>query len=123
MRYDATKKDDVARLAHNFATTPSDDYWKVLGHVHDLGLMRFRGINGPLVWILRKVRGTAGVLALFRILDQRVTGSMSEMMRETIMHMLTGKDREDPNSFGGWSQREIDALTARVSFSTDEVQS
>lgn len=121
MRYDASKKEDVARLAHNFATTPSSDYWKVLGHVHDLGLMRFRGINRPLVWILRKVRGTAGVLALFRILDQCLPGSMNEMMLDTIKHMLTGKDREDPNSFGGWSQREIDALTSRVKFSADGV--
>lgn len=123
MQYDATKRDDVARLAANFATTPSADHWKVLGHVYDLGLMRFRGINGPLVWMLRKVRGTAGVLALFRLLDQRAPGSMNAMMLDTIKHMLTGKDREDPKSFGGWSQREINMLTARLTFTADAVQS
>lgn len=122
MRYDATKKEDVARLAMNFATTPSADYWKVLGHVYDLGLMRFRGIVSPLVWLLRKVRGTAGVLGLFYILHTKRPDWTKEMMLETIEHMLTGKDHTDPLSFGGWSQREIDALTSRVTFSNDAAE-
>jgi len=38
-------------------------------------------------------------------------------MGQTIGHLLTGKDLEDPKSAGGWSQREVDLLLSRVKFS------
>ena len=118
MRYDATKTEDVTRLAMNFATTPSSDYWRVLGHVYDLGLMRFRG---PLGWVLRlsRLKGNAGVFQFFKILQDRFPDVVKDCMLATIDHMVVGTDKSDNRSVGGWSQREIDLLTSKVNFSND----
>ena len=117
-RYDATSKADMARLAKNLATTPGPDYWMVLGHIYDLGLMKFRG---PMAWALRlsRLKGKTGVFQFFKILQDRFPDVVKDCMLSPIEHALTGTDSENPSSFGGWSQREVDLLTARVSFSND----
>lgn len=119
-RYDATSEDDMARLAMNLATTPSDDYWRVMGHVYDLSLMRFRG---PMALALRlaRLKGKTGVFQFFKILQDRFPATMMNCMLSTIDHVVTGTDREDQRSFGGWSQREVDLFFSRVSFSADTV--
>ena len=121
MAYDAANGDDVKRLAFNVATTPRDDWWKVLGHVYDMRLMRTGGLLGVVLSLTRRFRGTAGVLRAFQIIQQKFPDTMEEFMRATIRHIHKGKDTTDPRSVGGWSQVEIDRFTAKVKFNNDEV--
>jgi hypothetical protein len=117
-KIDATKREDVLLLAKCLETTPVAEWWKVLGFVHDLGLMRFG--QWPMraaLGIVRRFRGTVGVLAFFKHLQDRTPDQVGEFMGQTIGHLLTGKDLEDPKSAGGWSQREVDLLLSRVKFS------
>lgn len=120
MKLDATSKDDIGKLGIMLASTPSSEYWKVLGHVYDLGLMRYRGINGWALWVLQKVHGTAGVLMFFKKLGEQRPDEMKLHIAATIEHVVLGQDTEDPKSFGGWSQREVDLFLSRVKFSNDD---
>ncbi len=121
MAYDAANTEDVRRLAFNVATTPRDDWWKVLGHVYDMRLMRTGGLLGVALSVIRRLRGTAGVLRAFQIIQQKFPDAMEEFMLATIRHIHKGKDTTDLRSVGGWSQVEIDRFTTKVKFSNDEV--
>lgn len=117
-KIDATKREDVLLLAQCLQTTPVAEWWKLLGAVHDLGLMRFG--QWPMraaLWLVRRVRGTAGVMAFFKHLQDRSPEQVGEMMGQTVGHLMSGRDAEDPKSAGGWSQREVDLLLSRVKFS------
>ncbi len=112
MEYKANSHSDLSALSVAMCSKPD---WFVLAHVHDLGLMRCR--QQPLammISLVRRLRGTGGMLALFLNLKQRSPDVVTMWFADTLNHLHLGKDTEDTDSVGGWSQREIDLLCERI---------
>lgn len=117
VRICADRREDVIRLARCFDTAATTNYPALLAFIHDAGLMRFPlGAVSPLVWLVRKTRGRAGLMAFFQHLQRRRPDLLSAAIRETAEHVGWGIDLEDETSVGGWSQREIDLFQATVQF-------
>lgn len=116
VKIDATSKTDVRLLATCLMTVPQEDKWKIVGKIYDLGLMRFRGSNF-LLWLIKKWNGAAGVFQFFKILSERSPKTIDTWLEDTIRHVVNGKDKFDPASAGGWSQKEVDLLLDNVTFS------
>lgn len=115
-KIDASSDFDVKLLAGCFLTTPKEDQWKIIAKVYDLGIMKFRGI-GWILWTLKKLKGSAGIFQFFKILSEKSPKSIDKCIEDIIIHIVKGKDTTDPNSIGGWSQKEIDLLLKNVTFS------
>lgn len=120
-KIDASSPERVRLLAACFLTIPQEDKWKVVGKVHDLGLMNFRG----LVWILKLIKtwkGAAGVFQFFKIVSEKSPKTIDNWLEDIVRHIVNGKDTTDPTSVGGWSQKEIDDLLDNVTFSLLETE-
>ena len=112
MTFKASSIADIGRLSVALTSLPR---WYALAHIHDLGLMRCR--QQPLaftIWALRKIKGTAGMLSFFCNFNGYSPDTIDDWYADTLRHMHFGKDTEDSDSAGGWSQREIDLLVARL---------
>jgi hypothetical protein len=59
---------------------------------------------------LRLIRGEKGVVLMLWMLSAKNPEIIETMYSQTIDHMLTGKDREERTSVGGFSQRELDMV-------------
>lgn len=108
----ANSKQSVSDLSVALTSLP---HWFVLAHVHDLGLMGCR--QQPLAFLIgvvKRLRGTNGMLAFFLSLKTRSPDTLNMWWADTLAHIHFGKDTEDADSVGGWSQREIDQLCARI---------
>ncbi len=109
---------DVVDLARAIATTPERLLPAVLAEVYFLGLMLPRELwLAPFFWFVRKARGRAGMHRFFALLHRRHPEITRQWIADTARHITEGHDTEDDDSIGGWSQREIDALQSRLSFS------
>lgn len=109
--YKASSKDDLSELSVRLTALPN---WVVLAHVHDLGLMRCR--QQPLsflMWLVQKFKGIGGLLHFFYQLKERSPDVISMWHADMMRHMHLGRDTEDADSVGGWSQREINLLVSR----------
>lgn len=108
----ANSQADLSDLSVRLTALP---HWFVLGHVHDLGLMRCRQQPlAALIWLVKKTKGVGGLLFFFADLQKRSPDVLAMWWADTLHHMHLGKDTEDADSVGGWSQREIDMLVARL---------
>lgn len=118
----ANRLEDVALLVRCFTTMPRDDEWKIAAVVYDLGLMRLQ--NWPFsLWLIRNLRGRQGVFTFWHRLALRVPDTVHQFIIDTADHIAHGHDREDRDSVGGLSQREIDLLLSKVSFDLLKPQS
>lgn len=118
MRIDATKRQDIELLSKCLLTAPREDWWRVNAVVYDLGLMKPRNtIDRFIFWIAKKMGGDDGFDRFFEILHERSPETEAKLMQSTVDWVLNGVDREDPDSAGGWSQREVDLLLSRIEFS------
>jgi hypothetical protein len=118
MEIKANSEEDLKLLAKAFLTTPRETYWVLMAKVHQLGLMRFRGFNKILLELLKKIRGEEYIFYFFNLLDKVYPKGVEEALYETARHIVNGKDTEDEDSVGGWSQREIDLLLSTINFSS-----
>jgi hypothetical protein len=115
--FKANSAHDVLWLSFCLQRVPVHQRLIVVAHIYDLGLMQFRGPMGLLLSLVRRLRGTIGISAFFERYSRHNPGPVLQgLLVETAMHVAKGHDREDADSVGGWSQREIDALCGRVSF-------
>lgn len=84
----------------------------VLAHAHNERLMRARGTLRPMLWLVRRLRGKRGVEAFFDHLAVRDPRAMHAMWWQMLDHIHLGRDTEDADSSGGWSQQELDLFLA-----------
>lgn len=109
--YRATHRRDVMDLAFTLENTPEALRPTVAAFVVQRGLM-----VGP--WWFRMLVGAinrnrpAVAIAKLRGFYVRLPNEAAHLITETARHMRHGKDREDADSVGGFSQREFDLIVA-----------
>lgn len=114
MTYKANSKEDVARLAQRVRDTPAEDRWQLAADVVYLGLMNFR--EAPIQDIIKHARYTENIdaiYAFFAVFDAMERQFINDFVEDTAEHAINGRDIEDEDSVGGWSQREIDLLVTK----------
>lgn len=105
--YCAASREEVAALVTAMRGLSDDDKLRGLVIVHATGLMLPRGILRLGLWLVG-LRGEARkAFFLAELYRQDPAGALT-LWEQTCSHVLKGKDREDADSVGGWSQREID---------------
>lgn len=109
--YRANNFGDLSALSIRLCSLPS---WVALGAVHDLGLMKMPPPWGVMLWLIRKLRGSQGVTNFFWHMSQRSPDQVNAWVAQMLQHLHFGKDTEDSDSLGGWSQREINLLAERI---------
>lgn len=113
----ATSHKDITCLAFGLASVKEVDRWKIVATVHMLGLMKFKSRTFRFfLWLIRRVRGKAGVFAFFEQLQKRSQETIDEFLEQTVMHIMNGEDTEDADSVGGLSQRELDLLLLAINY-------
>lgn len=112
--YQASSREDLEHLAGMMDLLTDARKAAGVAAIHAHGLMLPRGILALAVMFPRFVGGKASVTKFFQQLYLRDAKSMNAMWDQTREHMLRGKDTEDRNSVGGWSQRELDIFTQEI---------
>ena len=67
----------------------------------------------PLAFVLRR-RLMPARLAFFDAMARMQPDALNETLNQILDHMLRGTDREDKDSVGGWSQRELDMFVGTI---------
>jgi hypothetical protein len=122
MKYYANNRGSVSRLAMNLSTTPLDQAPPVLAAIYSQGLMRPEWQLRLMAWFgmrMRRMTPFQAYLVIFHTFLQKDREVVREALTGVVRHCLRGTDLEDEDSVGGWSQREIDLLTSKVTFSND----
>lgn len=109
--YRASSREDVAALSVAMRGLPDDDKLRGLVIAHATGLMLPRGILRLGLWLVGLRGGARKALFLAELYRRDAAGALT-LWDQTCSHVLNGKDREDADSVGGWSQREIDLFLA-----------
>lgn len=105
----ASRLDDMKLLARMVRAVAPADQYKLAAIVFELDLMRFPWHLQPLVAWVRRRRGREGLMAYFKRMSKQA-GFVEDFVEQTAVHIESGRDREDRDSVGGLSQREVDAL-------------
>lgn len=105
--YRASSREDVAALSVAMRGLSDGDKLRGLVIVHATGLMLPRGSLRLGLW-LAGLRGETRKAVFLAELYRRDPAGALLLWEQTCSHVLNGRDREDANSVGGWSQREID---------------
>ncbi len=99
---------DVRRLAERIDGMNDAELKQFIPAIFTVGLMY------PSWWfqkVLQFVKWKQKIddLDVWRLLLNQPKGAalLKDMQRQTVDHILAGKDREERRSIGGWSQREI----------------
>lgn len=112
--YRASSREDLEHLAGMMDRLTDARKAAGVAAIHANGLMLPRGVLKLAVMFPRLAGGKAGITKFFQQLYLRDAASMNAMWDQTREHMLRGKDTEDKNSVGGWSQRELDIFTQEI---------
>lgn len=124
MRYLASSRESVSRLAMNLSTVRSvKERAAILAVLDELRLFRSPWLLRTGARVLARVRGgspTKWQAAALERVGGQSPAALADMWEQLIRHCLRGHDREDDDSVGGWSQRELDLLASRVTFHADK---
>jgi hypothetical protein len=107
----ATDVNDLATMLENL------DEFKTLEFVR---LVLHKSLMKPPLWLgvmlalLKAIRGRHGINNFVTLLWNSKPEIIGDLFDQTIEHMLYGKDQEDVNSAGGFSQREIDLIVEHM---------
>lgn len=112
--YRADNHDDLLRLSQDIRDVPEQNRWAFAACISALGLM-----HGPLWWRasarlvqLRWRCSLEGAYSrLYSAPHPQARKVVETLIDATARHARFGVDREDKTSVGGFSQRELDALT------------
>ena len=106
--YASNSKTDVFRLAERIKNLNEAELRQFMPPLFAMGVMY------PSLWfqqVLRLIKWRRRVddLGAWRLLlsQPRASKVLLNIQRATVEHIMSGKDREERNSVGGWSQREI----------------
>lgn len=105
--YSASNRDDIDALYRDMMALSNPEMIAAQILVMERKLMLPLGI---FKWALMFVslRGARGRVAFIKEHYRREPQKALALWKQTADHVLKGKDREDRDSVGGWSQREID---------------
>lgn len=106
----ASSRSDLEAFCGSLDALDADRRVALMQRIWCAGYMLPTGALRPLLWIVRITRGEAGVGHLLRRLQQRNPDIFGLFWRQTLAHLLHGRDVEDRDSAGGYSQRELDQL-------------
>lgn len=106
----ANRLDDMKLLARMVRAVAPTDQYKLAAVVFDLDLMRFPWYLQPLVAWVRRRKGRAGLMTYFKTMTTKQPKFVTDFVEQTAVHIESGRDREDRDSVGGLSQREVDVL-------------
>jgi hypothetical protein len=111
VNYLASRRGDLREVAQIARDLPKPR--KVQGVIlaHELGLMLPRGKLRIAMWFFRTPRARS---VFMQQMFQRDEPATLNLWEQTLLHMTSGKDREDTDSVGGWSQRELDIFTKQI---------
>lgn len=113
MIYDATKHDDLRRLADDIRSVPEQNRAAFAACISALGLMKgpiFWRVSARLVQLRHRCSLEGAYLRLYTAPHREAPKVVEAVIEHTAHHARFGTDREDNDSVGGFSQREIDAL-------------
>lgn len=105
MGYSASNMDDLEQIASRIRNLFIEEKAYMMATIYDQGLMYPKGILRIIFWIVRKRRKNFIIQ-----IAKKSPQILDEWVNQTIHHMINGKDVEDKNSAGGFSQREINIL-------------
>ena len=109
--YTASSKASVEQLITDLEALPHPLRLVLLVQIWKLGLMRPKGFALRfLFWFAKRMRGDKGLPIMLKALEQKDPAAVQSFWDQTIAHIRNGKDREDMDSVGGFSQSEIDLI-------------
>lgn len=115
MKYvDATSLNDVGEFANQLDNSPHSTKVHLVAYTLSEGLMQMPFPFGILTGLLKLVRGKDGIKKFVYIISNAHVDIFNQMYNDTISHMLYGTDREDKNSVGGFSQRELNLICNNI---------
>jgi hypothetical protein len=110
----------IRALASNLRLLPRDRRTVLAGYLMAEGLM-FPPIHlWPIFWVLRRIRGKQGLYNFVAILSQIYPRAIDGIIADTAKHMLDGRDTEDADSVGGFSQRELNLIVRYLNSQNNE---
>jgi hypothetical protein len=119
-QYKASERDDLLVLASLLSMAQHTPLAaNIAAGVTGAGLMPPPWWLRACIWIIERRYKKGKVICaflLFHSLARRGHAQIAEtIVSNTVKHLLNGVDREDENSVGGFSQREINSLVAILS--------
>lgn len=99
-----TEIEDFVRALHGL---PLEERRRAILMLYEMQTMRPDPSSSAIIGTVRFFGGERGERWLFDWL-LKSPHRVERIWRETLEHILDGEDREDEDSVGGWSQREID---------------
>lgn len=129
MFYDYRKKEDLVSLSQHLGAATDEQKAHLSAFCLSSGLMRPWGIVLRLTCFVARLASPSdrGFKVLATTLAQKsVEGTLPEIWRQTIEHMLDGKDLSDTTSAGGFNREELNlfiraARMAGLSCGTDDI--
>lgn len=110
--YLASSRADVERLVDDLNALPQPLRLVLMVQLWQHKLMLPRGwALRFMFWFAKKRHGQNAMSLLVSIFQKKSPESVQAFWDQTITHIRTGKDREDRDSVGGFSQREINLVT------------
>ena len=108
--YRANNISDLRSLAADLNNLPLPQKIAVGAHLLDAGLMRMSGVLLGMQWLLKRARGYKGAYAFMIRTSADHPQQFKAFWEDTSNHILNGKDTEDTDSVGGYSQREVNMI-------------
>lgn len=104
----ANNIEDVKLLSNTIQNFPINEIYKLNAAFIYLGLMYPNLKYLIILKFIKFLRGYSGLEVFFIELQKREPNTCRQLILQTANHCLRDKDREDKDSVGGFSQREID---------------
>lgn len=109
----STRSDLVWLIQYLTDIFPEQHRFELHEYTLNFGLMRTHWWVKLCFWIIEKCdKFRSGARAEFFRKIHQDTNVGGESLQQLVDHILTGKDTEDKDSVGGFSQREIDLLVS-----------
>lgn len=109
--YSATVKGDLFEIATRLRMMTARMEVHVAANLVHRGLMFGPWWFMAMVWLIRRTY-TASAFQRISMWFERMPDVAGDVVNDTANHMIFGKDTEDQNSAGGFSQRELDMIVS-----------
>lgn len=118
MAFKASSRQDLFEAALRIDHLQTEEKVIFLTNTIQFGLMNAPVLLNIVLKGLKATRGRNGLLAFFKKMYARPDQAniLAGMIADTRAHLFNGKDTEDKDSVGGFSQRELDLLFKDIRF-------
>lgn len=119
MFYDYRKKEDLLTLQRHLEAATEEQKADLCAFCLATGLMRALGIGLKLTCFISRLasrsdNGFRILAATFR--DKKVGNALPDIWRQTMEHMVNGKDTSDSTSAGGFNRTELNLFIRAARF-------